>query len=354
MKRLGLRFATALAAGISLSSCDIIKQLPLVKPDPIGFGSRTVGKVLTATITKNNARLDGAEFTVTCEVSLQLTPGRATGATLTAVQDPGNSWSCAMPAALDALVHPNQQLNVQWLAAAGGRTLGDSGVQSATLDCPSPLAILRAEQAAVLAAFPAPTTFGAIVAAGFVPTHGAASTRGMGVAFMRMSSVGADVANSLESAMANLPAPTFGTPDILLFMPSGSGAAVEDQIPEASYTLIGWAYGQSIRPRSGKPLPPSGGRAALDPRPVQPRPVLPCVPHHEWFVHASGIHHPNGAFTPAALPPLVPTVFHPDIWDIHFFAGADGTPRMAVTDPVRTVPGLTSPQNAFFYTTAYD
>lgn len=354
MKRLGLKFAAAAAAAIFLSGCDLIAQLPLVKPDPIGFGSRTVGKVLTATITKNNARLDGSEFTVTCEVSLQVTPARATGATLTAVQGSGNSWSCALPTALNAMVHPNQQINVQWLVAAGGRTLGDSGVQSATLDCPSPLPALRAEQAAVMGAFPAPMTFAQIVAAGFVPTHGAASTRGMGVAFMRMSSVGSDLAGSLESAMANLPAPTFGTPDILLFMPSGSGSAVEDQLPEPSYTLIGWAYGQSIRIRSAKPLPPSGGRAALDPRPVQPRPVLPCVPHHQWFVHASGIHHPTGAFTPAAVPPPVPAVFHPDIWDIHFFAGADGTPRMAIDDPVRSVPGLASPRNAFYYTTAYD
>lgn len=346
-------------ACLSLSSCDLVGSFPVIGANPVPFGSRTVGKVLTASITQRGVRMTDPALAVSCALSLRVTPSSATPiTTVAAVQGAGTSWSCPLPAAFDALIHPNQVLQLQWLVMSGTTTVADSGVIESMIDCPNPVPTLMAEQGAVLGAFPAPMTFNQIIAAGFVPTHGATSFSGMGVAFIRASSAGSDLASSAESAMANLGTPTFGTPDLLLFVPTGTGAAVTDPLgPDNPYRLIGWAYAQTVRIRSAKPIAPSGAPAAGDARPLQPRPVLPCVAHHEWFQHASGFHENNGGFTPAATPFRIglPTVFHPDIWDIHFFVGAGGLPRLGILNPSPpAIPGIGAPANSFYYTTSYD
>jgi hypothetical protein len=358
-----IRSLLSFAACLSLCGCDLVRSFPVITPDPIGFGSLTVGKVLTANITQRGGRMATPDLIVNCDVSLRLTPSQASPVTrIVATQGAGNQWSCALPPSFDAAIHPNQLLQLQWLVRSAQTTVADSGVIETMIDCPNPAGTLAAEQGAVLGAFPAALTFNQIVARGFVPTHGATSFAGMGVAFIRASAAASDASNVAESAMANLPAPTPGAPDLLLFAPTGPVGAVTDPlIADNPYVLVGWAYAQTIRPRSGKPTPPSGARApgllGLPAAPAQPRPVMPCIPHHEWFMHSSGFHEASGGFTPAASPIRLggPAVFHPDIWDIHFFVGAGGVPRIGITRPTGpAVVGITAPANSFYYTTAYD
>ena len=353
-----IRFTFVLLGVVLLGSCDLIASLPVITPDPVLFPSASPIKVMTARITRRGVRMEDTGLTVTCTVSLRLTPNRVTAPVIVrAIQGSGTTWACNLPAGF--AIRPNQVLQFQWLVSSDTTPLADSGRREQMLDCRNPVRAMIAEQGAVLSRFGGAMTHEGIIRQGFVPTHGFTSYQGMGVAFIRARSAGTDLVSAASNAMVNLGSPTLGTPDLLLFRPAG-GSVTDAGGPDNPYMLVGWAYAQSIRPFSAQPFAPTGAPAAIDPRPIQRRPLLRCVPHHEWFLHAAGIHRPDGTFAPRPTPlPAglgeLPPVFHPDLWDIHFFVGVDGAAKTGILNPGGpALSGVAAPANSFYYPTAYD
>lgn len=209
---------------------------------------------------------------------------------------------------------------------------------------------LAAEQTAVLARFGGVTTAANILAMGFVPTHGFACFRGMGVAFIR-----SDIAVDTVLSDDHIPQP--GQPDLLFFAPNPAAPAAavsEALVPDDPYTFIGWAYAGVVGPE------PVASRFSPDnPFSLSRRPRLRCmIPYQEWMIHEAGVHTPDGGFDPeppGTSHPFEPGISHPRLWDIHIWADtASGIPRLSIlNEPTAGNPspaaGIVAPEGSFFY-----
>jgi hypothetical protein len=378
-----IRFLTSISLAATLASCDLIRSLPVISPDfPVLF-SRGTSNVLNATIAQRQQPIDPA-LTVTCLLTLQTGPNRFDPLPpVTAVRSEGLRWRCPIPATLSLRIRANQMIRVEWQVTSpnnGGTPLmvAQSQVQETIADCGSLANRDRAYRQMQVDAFAAlprkidirdsqgrlpPPTFSRqdIESSGYVPTHGATSFGGMGVAFIRQEAAGAGAVSMITGM--NFGQPQLAKPDLLLFRPNlaGSPNVLEVSNFDEPYTLIGWAYAQTIGSLNATPLPPDGQKADIDVRPEQRRPVLRCVPHHEWFIHADGVHRGDGSFAigrdvgnflPPVHPSGLPNLPHNAIWDVHFFINPSGTPDVGI---VRSgLPGIPVSPLAFYYPTAYD
>ena len=109
--------------------------------------------------------------------------------------------------------------------------------------------------------------------------------------------------------------------------------------PDGPYRLVGWGYLVPFQPDS-KP------------------PRMACVAESEWFVHEAGFHLKDGGMivTPEApsvepAPPSDAAVhfWHPRIWDLHMWAGADGVAIVAYDNPNAREGGVKLPDAAFLH-----
>lgn len=353
-----IRFIFALLGMTLLGSCDLIASLPVITPEPIIFPSNSPTKVMMARITQRRVRMEDTRFSVTCEVSLRLTPNRATTPVIVrAIQGSGTSWACNLPAGF--AIRPNQVVQAQWRVHSGATKLAESERQDQVLDCRNPTRELTTLQQAIVGRF-STMRHDQIISARFVPIHGFTSYQGMGVAFVRAPPLGNLVARATE-AMSNFGAPERDTPDILLFRPTGNSVTDADG-PDNPYQLVGWGYAATIT--GAEPRGPSGA-PANNSRPIQRRPGLRCVPHHEWFIHSSGRHYADGTFLPRPTPPVDPdndrlvhapdASFRPALWFVLFFVNEGAPPTIGMVNSGGTaLPGITAPANSFYYPTAYD
>ncbi len=339
------RLLTSLLAVLTLSSCDIVRSLPLIQPIPLRATAAPI--VFEATITQNGQPINPS-FTVSCEVSLRLTPPGPDSVLPLSIQGTrgsGSTWKCPLTPQHNAVVRPNQVVGVRWQVFGAPQQPGDpplkvaeSPDEEAPLGCSDRDRALREEQRTVLDKYDRLHTDIDLASRGFFPTHGHRSYKGMGVAFIK--------AGDAAQAALGMPSgpPTLGDPNLLLFQKQGD-----------RYDLIGWAYAQTIGSSFPMPIPPDGGPGGST---DQPRPVLPCIPHHEWLIHAAGYHNLDGTFTVAqAGQAFNPAPWHPAIWDLHVFADrATGIPKLRILndDPPSASPdGLDAP-GAWFYPKNYD
>lgn len=344
-----MRTASKAALGaLLLSGCSlgqIAANLPVIREFPPTFTSTSPAKVFAATITQQGDPIDPA-LRVVCQVSLQTTP-TAFGPEFDIIGTrlAGAAWNCTLPAGLSASVRPNQSLRFRWQVFSGLTKVAETEYRDAQLDCPGGVAAaMTAEQNAVVGRFGGLSTVAQITAAGFIPSHGFASLRGLGIAFVRAT----DGPSAVSLAQAG--PPVAGSPNLLLFGALPGRDVNDVALPDEPYTLIGWAYAQPIRSDRALPQPPTGAVTSQNPPPVQRRPVLACIPHHEWMIHSAGTHLPDGRFQTGVGVGLP----HTALWDIHIWRTPAGTPaRISLLAPT-DVPGLASPDDAFFYPTAYD
>lgn len=354
------RLGLGLVISTVISGCELITVLPVIQEQPVGFTSSSDDMRLVATIQQRGQPISDA-LRVRCVVSLELTPTvRSPDVTVAGQRMAGSVWNCPFPDSLRNQVRANQSIVFRWRVLSRD-SQGDDLVVAETadrrflLDCPGgQAAAMIAENIAVTNRYAGLSTAAEIAAAGFLPSHNFASTRGLGVAFVRASD--APSAVSLASAGP----PILGAPNLLIFMPQ-PGRNVTDVLPDDPYTLTGWAYAQPLRGDRALPRPPSGARDAGDSRPEQPRPTLNCVPHHEWMLHAEGIHLVDGGFH-TGLTQTLPGGFivpvlglpHTALWDLHVWRAPTGSQAViSLFAPVDT-PGVSAPADAFFYPTVYD
>lgn len=169
-----------------------------------------------------------------------------------------------------------------------------------------------------------------------------------------VSLAGAGVGFAAVQAGISLTTADLSNPDLVLYRPRPANpgetgaqhfAAITDPVfSDPPYTVIGGAYGALYDPAA--------------------RPILGCIPSHEWFVHEAGYHLANGNMiltppndngvpgsanmtTPPAAPP--PGAWHPRFWDLHLWLSADGNPvpTMAIDHPAG-VAGIALPAGTFF------
>jgi hypothetical protein len=130
-------------------------------------------------------------------------------------------------------------------------------------------------------------------------------------------------------------------PPVLLYAPSPSSspaAWTDFDGEDGPYRLVGWAYIGPYTPGS-KP------------------PVRPCIAASEWLVHEAGWHLKDGGMTlttDAAAEPAHPQLkagihfWHPQVWDLHVWAGADGVPTIAYANPKAPGGGVRLPAGSFY------
>jgi hypothetical protein len=383
--RLG-RAAALSAACLTLNSCDlgqIVARLPVIAPNALTLVPGTGVSSSSARITQAGGPLDPA-LLVTCTLELQQ-GRRPTDITVlasfsaTPFSDDRSRWLCTVPTGQSASIRPNMRGRMIWQvfspSGSGDPTLLGEAQGPFTLSgCSNRPAALAAMIAAGRAALPpkitlvppgsppgtpapAPTyTVEEIIASGYIPTHGASSFSGMGVAFVRAGGAGAQVVSNITGMAFDTP--MVSRPDLLMFRPSGSATNITDGTFDPPYTLIGVAYAQSIPNANAEPLPPTGAPASDDTRSHMPRPSLACIAHDEWFIHARGIHRHDGGFrvTSDAFVNPFEGIGHNAMWDVHIFISANGTPQVArlVSDVGIPVGGLPFDGSAFFFPTAYD
>lgn len=390
MSGLEIRHVATLIAAFALSGCTVVGSLPVITPGPVSILPGNIINVINATITSNGAPL-ATTLTAACEIDVQITPDGFEPLTLVAAtRGGGTSFSCLIPPASSFAIRRNQTVRVRWqvFSPRPGQAplkIAESPHKSVQLGCDDRAARLAEMQAAAFAALPSKITLvppgsppgtpapppkftrDEIIGAGFVPTHGATLFNGMGVAFIRATSAGAGATATISGMDFDRPDVT--RPDLLLFLPPIGTLTLTDASGfDEPYTLIGWAYAQTITAHK-TPLPPTGAPSAIDlfPR-EQARPVLQCIAHHEWFIHAAGVHRFDGGFN---VGPTAPTVAFPGtpaiplpsiglphnaLWDVHFFIVPGGTPEVGIVR--RTGPpiggGILFSPAAFFTPTAYD
>jgi hypothetical protein len=259
------------------------------------------------------------------------------------------------------------------LALAGIGCGQRGGAATSTADTRSALA---AEQAHILERFGGLTRIQDILAAGYIPTHGAASIENVGVAFTRI----VDVPVLMPGAPA-LP-PKEGEPNLLMFAPAsgatdtvtvcpvpaipdrpcpvdlvaatrpGSPAVTDALWADEPYVLAGWGYTARID---------SGAGAAF---PLDQPPTLAFVTPQQWFVHEAGWHNLDGTFAidrglidpPGAPshakdgpPQLHAGAPHGRFWDVHLWVDrAAGVPVVSMSSPT-PIAGITVPPGSFAY-----
>jgi hypothetical protein len=215
-----------------------------------------------------------------------------------------------------------------------------SGLKRFHVGCADPSQFLRADQAAVLSRFGGLSTTAQILQSGYLPSHPTVHDllpvnrvfKGMGVAFARAQDLAA--AGNFEPSGL----PQSGQPNLLLFLPSATVAGRPDlSRPDATYSLIGWAYAVNLTTAPG-PFPPSVG----------------CFPLHEWFFHEAGVHTLDGGFSLGVA--SAPGVPHERLWDLHVWARPDsGIPELAILNVTgaggATTPsaGFEAPEGSFFH-----
>lgn len=353
MLRLTAHNALLTVMAISLGSCDLVRQFPVITDFPATFASNATSMVLAATIKQNNLPLAN-ELVVKCEVSLQLTPTQFGNVnTITATRIGGTDWNCVFPEPLRASIRANQNIRVRWQvfakegnSAEATLKVAETEFRDSQIDClGGNRAALIAENNLVVGQFGGITEPSQLVRIGFLPTHSFASLEGLGVAYARAADLPAAI------SLADASPPVLRSPNLLFFLPL-PGADVNDILPDNRLTLIGWAYAQAIPNSMSLPLAPDGRPNADDTRPQQPRPVLACIPHHEWLIHSAGVHQFDGRFLTG--PANLTGVHHAAIWDLHVWRETAGTPATLSRLSPRPTPGLSSPASAFFYPTAYD
>lgn len=130
-------------------------------------------------------------------------------------------------------------------------------------------------------------------------------------------------------------------PQLLLYAPSPRSAPadwLDFDGTDGPYRLVGWAY---IGPYTAGSEPPSRR----------------CVSASDWWVHEAGWHLMDGGMhlTPGAAsepprPDLKAEAFfwHPQVWVVHFWAGKNGVPTVALDNPARRDGGLELPHGTFF------
>jgi hypothetical protein len=130
-------------------------------------------------------------------------------------------------------------------------------------------------------------------------------------------------------------------PPLLQYAPSPSSSPadwVDFDGPDGPYRLIGWGYLARYQPGSA---PPS----------------LRCIAASEWFVHEAGWHLKDGGMhlTPdASVEPPRPQLeagilmWHPRLWDIHYWIGEDGVPTVSYANPNAPGAGMRLPDGANF------
>ena len=255
-------------------------------------------------------------------------------------------------------------------AAACGR-----GQPASTPGPPAPdPAALREEQARILARFGSLTRAQDLLAAGYIPTHGAASIEGVGVTFTRII----DVPVLLPGAPA-LP-PVLGEPNLVMFAPAAGAtdtvavcpvpvppargcpvdlasatrpgtATVTDALwADEPYVLVGWGYTARIDSGPGATLP------------LGAPPELAIIEPAQWFVHEAGWHNLDGTFSidrafkdpphaqhPHGPPELHVGAPHGRFWDVHLWGDrASGVPVVAMASPT-PIDGITVPPGSFVY-----
>jgi hypothetical protein len=127
-------------------------------------------------------------------------------------------------------------------------------------------------------------------------------------------------------------------PQLLVYEPSPASTAadwLDHDGADGPYRLVGWAHLAPYLPGS---RPPS----------------RPCVAASEWLVHEAGFHLMDGGMlltanaTSEPARPAVPVHFwHPRVWDLHVWAGADGVPAVAFANPNAREGGVRLPGAAF-------
>lgn len=130
-------------------------------------------------------------------------------------------------------------------------------------------------------------------------------------------------------------------PPLLLYSPSGQPEDWLDfEGEDGPYRLAGWGY---IAPYSPGSNPPN---------------FLRCVEASEWIVHEAGWHLKDGGMhlTPGATdePPRPKLeagihMWHPQVWDIHFWSGDDGLPAVSFNNPNDDGGGIMLPEGSFYY-----
>ena len=376
--------ALSLAAAVALGSCDIVASLPLIDAEQPVLTPGNQLNVLRAAITQRGEPLAGG-LTVTCQLTLHTGKDRVEVlAPAFAVRAGGPRWTCPITGAQSSRIRPSQLVGVVWRVENQERTpLAESPVLETITGCgtrDNQRRALEAMQAAVIEVamngrpviqppvgqpqLPPRFTRQQLLKAGYIPTHGATAFAGMGVAFIRADAAGAGIGATITGM--NFGAPDPARPDLLLM--DGNPTAVNRTDVngyDEPYTLIGWAFAQTIPGGFATPLPPTGARGPIGRQQDFPRPVMRCIPRHEWFLHAEGIHKDDGSFglgnDPGHLLPSIPptgqvALPHRALWDIHFFFSPTGVPEIGITRSTRQpfVLGLPVAAEAFFYPTAYD
>ncbi|RLJ59246.1 hypothetical protein BCF46_1394 [Litoreibacter meonggei] len=201
------------------------------------------------------------------------------------------------------------------------------------------------------------------------PAHlGPVSLEGQGVPYSHTATV-AQTALKVHDARYNNIQP--GVPALLLYSPQSNDVVdITDATSDEPYTLIGAAYG------------------ALHIN-AQRRPRMGCIPSENWFLHEAGYHLRDGGFhrtapnesvpgqTPIALPggpntpaqipgsppyqpdpapqvdnpvSVLPAVWHPRLWDLHFWFSTDADAGIVLAaDTPSGQPGLSVPAQTFFF-----
>lgn len=376
----------ALSATLALSSCDIIGALPVIRADEPVLTPGPVINILRATITQRGRPI-GTAFTVTCQLTLHTGKDRvAVLAPSFAIRAGGSRWSCPITGAQSSMIRTNQLVTAVW--RVDSRTgqgppvpVAESALLETITGCGTRANQVRALQRMQTAALnvalngrtvieppvgqprlPPRFTRQNLLDAGYIPTHGATAFAGMGVAFIRADAAAAGIASSVTGM--NFGTPNAAKPDLLLMDGSPTATNRTDvNGHDEPYTLIGWAFAQTIPGGFASPQPTDGARSQIGLQLDFSRPEMQCIPRHEWFLHAEGVHKDNGSFGIGIIDyvPSIPVTGNPPVphralWDVHFFFSPTGVPEIGITRSTRQpfVIGIPVSPSAFFYPTVYD
>jgi hypothetical protein len=187
---------------------------------------------------------------------------------------------------------------------------------------------LRAMQTAVLAAVPDE-----------IPSLRKAIQPGGSLAGRRLSHGYVVLAGAGGVALDDLQAQE-PVPPLLIYAPAASSAPadwLDFDGPDDPYRLVGWGYFAPYAPGSSPP-------------------DRTCVSAGDWMVHEAGWHLKDGGMQltagAEAEPPrpagLEVHMWHPRVWDLHVWRGADGVASIGFANPSARPGGFELPADSFF------